>query len=55
MAASGEEKRQTPTTSTFPDEQLNLIERKKLLKLAEELYSSTHCKCGGYNSMLVRA
>lgn len=42
MAASGEEKRQTPTTSTFPDEQLNLIERKKLLKLAEELYSSTH-------------
>ena len=48
MAARGEkEKRQTPTTASIPDAQLNAIERKKLVKAAEELYGSTHCKCCG--------
>lgn len=28
----------------IPDVQLNAIERKNLLKLAEQLYKSTHCK-----------
>ena len=48
MAKRGEkekiEKGQMPTTASIPDAQLNAIERKKLIKLAEQLYESTHCK-----------
>ena len=32
------------TMATIPEVSLNAIERKNLLKLADQLYSSTHCK-----------
>ena len=39
--------------ATIPEVHLNAIERKNLLKLAEQLYKSTHCKLLGVKGSLV--